>query len=215
MHQKTTKSGRLIIISAASGTGKSALIKKLCQLDPQLKISISYTTRQKRSNEVDGADYFFTKIDAFQRMIKTNKLLEYAKVFGNYYGTSKDWVESQLSMGSSILLEIDWQGAMQISQLIPDCVRIFILPPNYKALHERLLARGQDDTASIERRLQCATEEISHCHEYDFLMINDKFDIALSELHGIISALQQHKAIQQTDLREFVQNLLADSRNIH
>lgn len=215
LSQKNTKAGRLIIISAASGTGKTVLIKELCKIESQLKVSISYTTRQKRDNEIDGKDYFFTNIDKFQKIIKANKLLEHANVFGNYYGTSKDWVKSQLNIGNSVILEIDCQGAMQVSKIIPDCIKIFILPPTYNALHDRLLARGDDDIASIQRRLQCAAEEISHCHKYDFLMINDQFYSALEELRSIISAVQEDKGIQQTDLREFVKNLLADSQHIH
>lgn len=203
--------GKLIIISAPSGAGKTTLVKALCVADPGLMVSVSHTTRAKREGEVDGVDYFFTDTNTFQTMIDAGQFLEHAKVFDNYYGTSRDRVESQLKAGIYIILEIDWQGAARVRELMPDCVSIFILPPSVQALQARLTARGKDDTATIQRRMRDAFNEISHYDEYDFVLINDDLSHALSELQGIVAALRENRPIQQKDIRQFVDSLMAET----
>ena len=186
--KKAPRKGTLYIISAPSGAGKTTLVHALLESTPDLQLSISFTTRPKRPSEHDGIDYHFIDQEEFERRIKTGQFLEYAKVFDYYYGTSRAWVENELAHGENVLLEIDWQGAQQVRKIIPDTVSIFILPPSYKALEGRLRQRGADDEDTITRRMHDAVSEISHYHEYDYMVLNEKFDTALEDLQAIIRA---------------------------
>ncbi len=211
MNKQTNKSGKPIIISAPSGAGKTTLVQALCEADPNLTVSVSHTTRPRRDGEKDGIAYHFTDVDSFMEMVDREHFLEYAKVFDNYYGTSKNAVESQLNDGYDVILEIDWQGAARLRQLMPECISIFILPPSYHALETRLIERGEDDSPAIQRRMCDAINELAHYDEYEFLVINDNFAQALSELQGILVALRENRKIQQEDLSQFVADLMAEA----
>ena len=212
-NNKNSKTGRLIVISAPSGTGKTTLVQALCEADPKLMVSVSHTTRPKRDGETDGIAYHFTDVDSFREMINAGQFLEHAKVFDHYYGTSRNAVESQLSEGRDVILEIDWQGAARIRQLMPESISIFILPPSYQALETRLTDRGEDDSTTIQRRLRDAKNELSHYKEYDFLVINDEFEPALAELRDILASLRENRQVQQADLSQFVAGLMAETKD--
>lgn len=209
MNKQTNKPGKLIVISAPSGAGKTTLVKALCEADPKLMVSVSHTTRPRRDGEKDGIAYHFTDVDSFREMVDGEQFLEHAKVFDNYYGTSRASVESQLSKGIDVILEIDWQGALGVRQLIPESISIFILPPSFQALEIRLTGRGEDDAGTIQRRMDDAINELSHYKEYDYLVINDEFELALSELQALFAALREDQRPQQADLSEFVTRLMA------
>ena len=176
------------MIVAPSGAGKSSLVNALLQSEPGLTISLSTTTRSPRPGEVDGKDYRFVTPEVFQQEREQGQFLEWAQVHGHFYGTSKTWIEQQMQTGSDVILEIDWQGAQQIRKLIPAVQWIFIFPPSIEALEERLRKRGQDDQATIERRLAAAHIELQHAHEANFIVINDAFDQALADLRHILAA---------------------------
>ncbi len=199
----------MIVISAPSGAGKTTLVEALCKADPKLMVSISHTTRPKRDGEKDGVAYHFTDVNSFNEMVEQDQFLEHATVFDNYYGTSKAALESQLSKGIDVILEIDWQGAARVRQLMPESISIFILPPSYQALETRLTGRGEDDAGTIQRRMDDAINELSHYKEYDYLVINDEFELALGELQGLIAALRENQRPQQADLSDFVTRLMA------
>ncbi len=203
--------GKLIIISAPSGAGKTTLVHALDESDPKILVSISHTTRPKRHEEVESIAYFFTDEKSFMAMADNNQFLEHAIVFDNYYGTSKRWVEARLSEGYDVILEIDWQGAALIRQLMPDCVSIFILPPSIEALESRLAGRDGDDTSTIQRRMHDAINELSHHDEYDYSVINDEFSQALFELQDIVAALREDQQFQQADLSQFIAGLMAET----
>ena len=209
MNEQTNKSGKLIVISAPSGAGKTTLVEALCKADPKLVVSISHTTRSQRDGEKDSVAYNFIDVDSFREMVDAEQFLEHARVFDNYYGTSKAALESQLSQGIDVILEIDWQGAESVRQLMPESISIFILPPSYQALETRLTGRGGDDAGTIQRRMDDAINELSHYKEYDYLVINDEFELAVSELQGLIAALRENQQPQQADLTEFVTRLMA------
>jgi len=180
--------GSMLMIVAPSGAGKSSLVNALLQSEPGLTISLSTTTRSPRPGEVDGKDYRFVTPEVFQQEREQGQFLEWAQVHGHFYGTSKTWIEQQMQTGSDVILEIDWQGAQQIRKLIPAVQWIFIFPPSIEALEERLRKRGQDDEATIERRLAAAHIELQHAHEANFIVINDAFDQALADLRHILAA---------------------------
>jgi guanylate kinase len=180
--------GSMLMIVAPSGAGKSSLVDALLKGDPSLKLSLSTTTRAPRSGEVDGVNYRFLTKEAFIAERDQGQFLEWAEVHGHFYGTSRTWIESQMLSGSDVMLEIDWQGAQQIRKLIPSVQWIFIFPPSIEALEERLRKRGQDDEATIERRVAAAHIELQHAHEANYIVINDLFDQALVELQNIIAA---------------------------
>lgn len=180
--------GCLFVISAPSGAGKTSLVKALVQSDLDLSLSISHTTRPPRSEEVNGRDYHFVNKDTFQQMLANGEFLENAEVYGNCYGTSQKWINETVASGQDILLEIDCQGAKQVRQIFPQSVGIFILPPSADALATRLKTRAQDNAAVIQMRLAAAREEISHISEFDYVIINNKLEDALSELICIIRA---------------------------
>jgi len=203
-----TNRGRLWIIAAASGTGKTSLVKALLQHCPSLKVSMSHTTRPPRVNEVNGRDYHFIDRAEYQRMIDANDFLEHALVFDNGYGTSKSMVEAELSAGHDVLLEIDWQGARQVRQRLPEVNDIFILPPSKAALAERLRGRGTDSEAIIARRLQESVLELSHWSEFKFCLINDQFDQALMDLIAIVTGQGEAFLSQRPPLAAWVEKLL-------
>jgi len=180
------RKGRLFVITAPSGAGKTSLIDALMRADPSLKLSISYTTRAPRPGEKDGADYHFVGDDAFLAMRSRGEFLESAEVHGNRYGTSKGVITAALAKGEDLILEIDWQGAQQVRAIYPECVGIFILPPSIEELERRMRARGQDSDAVIRRRLDNAREELEHAGEFEYRIINKDFDTARRELAEII-----------------------------
>jgi len=180
--------GSMLMIVAPSGAGKSSLVNALLQEDPALKLSLSTTTRLPRPGEVEGKDYRFIALDEFIAEREQGNFLEHAEVHGNFYGTSRAWIEGQMKAGHDVILEIDWQGAQQIRQMIPEVQWIFIFPPSFEALEERLRKRGQDDEATIQRRLAAAHLELQHAHEADFIVINDDFERALIDLRHLVAA---------------------------
>lgn len=180
--------GTLFVISAPSGAGKTSLIQALVAAMPGLQISISHTTRAIRPGEKDHQHYHFVEQEKFKALLAEKIFLEYAQVFGNYYGTSRAWVEETLDQGIDVILEIDWQGGLQIQKLMPETLSIFILPPSREALRERLQTRGQDADATIESRLCGSVLEMMHYKDYQYLLINDDFERTLSDLIAIITA---------------------------
>lgn len=180
--------GTLFVLSAPSGAGKTSLVKSLLESTDNLCVSISHTTRAMRPGEANGVNYHFVSVDAFKAMLDESDFLEHAEVFGNFYGTSRSFVEQTLKTGKDVILEIDWQGAQQIRRIFPESISIFILPPSREALESRLRGRGQDPEPVIQTRLSKAKEEMSHFVEYDYLVINDQFDQALTQLRSIILA---------------------------
>jgi len=202
------KKGKLYIISAPSGAGKTSLIKKLIPITDKLMVSVSHTTRAQRPGEVNGIDYFFTAVENFKTLIEQQAFLEYAQVFDNYYGTSQKSVEDSLKQGNDVILEIDWQGAEQVRYILPDAISIFILPPSTEVLRERLQGRGQDSKAVIDRRMQDAVTEMSHYAEYNYLVVNDDFSHALTELKSIILANRLTIDHQQQNLDGLLIDLL-------
>ncbi len=181
-------SGNLFIVSAPSGAGKTSLVTALLNINKQIDLSVSYTTRTPRPGETNGVDYHFVAREQFTEMAKRGDFLESAEVYGNFYGTSQSWISQENGKGKDILLEIDWQGAAQVRSKFPDSIGIFILPPSLEALESRLHGRNQDSTEIISKRLQAAREDISHVAEFDYVIINDKLDEALHQLNAVVVA---------------------------
>ncbi len=176
---------RLFVLTAPSGAGKTTLVKTMVERDPELRFSISYTTREKRLNEVEGKDYFFVSDAEFQTLEERGELLEFALVFDNNYGTSRSQVEEHLANGHHVILEIDWQGAQQVRESKPDCVTIFVLPPSRDELERRLRDRKTDSDAVIERRLSDALGDMSHWDEFDYVIVNEDLERAVAELESV------------------------------
>ncbi|QKE65302.1 guanylate kinase [Aquipseudomonas campi] len=193
----TVTTGTLYIISAPSGAGKTSLVKALVDSEAQIRVSVSHTTRAMRPGEVDGVNYHFVSREQFTAMLEHSDFLEHAQVFDNLYGTSQKWVEQTLADGYDLILEIDWQGAQQVRRLMPQSKSIFILPPTQEALRHRLTNRGQDSGEIIERRMHEAVSEMSHYVEYDYILINDDFAHALTDLKAIFRANQLLQQVQQ------------------
>lgn len=183
----TTRRGKLFVIAAPSGAGKTSLVKALLERMPQLHVSISHTTRSRRPTEVAGREYYFVTVPEFEDLVKRGEFLEYARVFDNYYGTGRQPVEAQLAKGHDVVLEIDWQGAQQVRKALPECQTIFILPPSRQALEARLRNRATDSNEVIERRLRDAVGDMTHCREFDYVVVNDNFEHALDDLIQIVS----------------------------
>ncbi len=205
--------GTLYIISAPSGAGKSSLIQALLKTQPTYdsRVSISHTTRPMRPGEVDGEHYYFISVDEFKLLIEKNAFLEHAEVFGNFYGTSLAAIETMLNKGIDVFLDIDWQGAQQVRMRCPYARSIFILPPSKDELERRLIGRGQDSEDVIRQRMQKAVSEITHYNEYDYIIINDDFETALSDLRAILRSerLQTNRQYQRHEM--LLSKLLADS----
>jgi len=199
--------GRLYVVSAPSGAGKTSLVKALMEREPGIGFSVSYTTRKPRPNEVAGRDYHFVSPERFQEMAADNEFLEHAQVFDNYYGTGVRAVEEALANGEQLLLEIDWQGARQVRARLPEACSIFILPPSRSALEQRLKARSTDSDAVIERRLRDAAEDLTHWQEFDYVVVNDRFEQALEDLLSVVANRGERLAAQNPHVARFAATL--------
>ena len=206
------KEGILFIISAPSGAGKTTLVNALVKSDAELTLSVSYTTRPQRDGEIDGASYHFIDNDSFQEMVDKDSFLEYARVFDHCYGTGSQWVRDKLANKTDVLLEIDWQGAQQVRQHMENTVSLFILPPSFQALEDRLRGRG-DSAALVQRRMEDARRELSHYLEYDYLIINEDFELALQDLKAVIHAKRNNYSLQKRFFDEFARQLLVQPGN--
>lgn len=199
--------GRLFVVSAPSGAGKTTLVNAIVEQVDSVRLSVSHTTRPRRENEVDGRHYHFVSRDEFQNLVEKGAFLEHADVFGNYYGTSREAVQSLLEQGCNVILEIDWQGAQQVRQAMPGCRSIFILPPSGPELERRLRGRGTDSDEVIARRLAESRSDISHWTEFDYVIVNDRLDAALEELAQVISGQGDASRGNRPGLKEFADSL--------
>ncbi|MBI3561002.1 MAG: guanylate kinase [Gammaproteobacteria bacterium] len=206
----TLSTGTLYIFSAPSGAGKTSLVKALLEQLPHLAVSVSHTTRPMRPGEQDGVNYHFVSVPDFEKMVTAQAFVEHAKVFDNYYGTSKAALEQQLAAGIDVILEIDWQGARQIRHWQPQALGVFILPPSRQALLQRLTDRKTDSAEVIARRMRAAVDEIRHFDEYDYVVVNDEFSLALAQLCCIITNQRLRLAAQKSALAGVLPGLLAD-----
>ncbi len=202
--------GILYIISAPSGAGKTTLVQALVESVAGVVVSVSHTTREKREGEQDGVNYHFIDVPSFETIRDNGDFLEYARVFDNYYGTSRQHIQEQLLKGLDVILEIDWQGARQIRQLMTDCISIFILPPSIESLRERLTSRGQDSEEIIQRRMREAVGEMSHYAEFDYIVINDDLQQALTELSSIFISQRLKRDYQQQKSIDLIAGLLSE-----
>ncbi|HWZ64447.1 MAG TPA: guanylate kinase [Steroidobacteraceae bacterium] len=203
------KRGKLFVISAPSGAGKTSLVKALLASEPHLRLSISHTTRTRRPTESDGREYHFVSKPQFAQLVQRGEFLEHAQVFDNSYGTARAFVERELTQGHDVLLEIDWQGAQQVRRAMPDCVTIFILPPARAALAERLARRATDTSEVIRRRLKDAVGDMSHYREFDYVVVNDQFEQAVAELKRIVDGHGEELRSDRPQLAPLIAELLA------
>ena len=208
MNKQDHTTGQLYVISAPSGAGKTSLVKALLESTPNLQVSVSHTTRAIRPGETDGVNYHFVDESEFTSIRDAHGFFEWAQVFGNFYGTSRQAIQERLAEGIDIVLEIDWQGARQVKMLVDDAVSIFVLPPSTAALRKRLTDRGQDDDQIIEGRMEAARDELAHYDEADFIVLNDDFEIALKDLQSIIRAQRLSQQIQTKLLSSVIADLL-------
>lgn len=188
--------GNVFLVTAPSGAGKSSLVNALLENDAGLQLSVSCTTRPPRDGEVDGRDYFFVSREQFEQMRGSNELLEWAQVHDNFYGTPRSPLAKALELGRDVLLEIDWQGAQQVRRMLPGVTGVFILPPSLDALESRLRARGKDSEEVIAKRMAAASSEIAHAHEFEYVIINQEFSVALHQLEQIVSSARLRYARQ-------------------
>ena len=202
-----TVSGRLFILSAPSGTGKTSLTKTLLQVNINLCLSISYTSRPKRSNEIEGDDYYFVEREIFEQMLQNGEFVESAEIYGNFYGTSQKWINETIDSGKDVLLEIDSQGAQQVRKIFSNVVSVFVLPPSLEELERRLRSRGQDSNKVIAKRMDAAREEISHVSEYDYVIINDNMDEAVRDLICVVQAERLRMSAQLVRFHDLVTQL--------
>ena len=205
-------SGLLFVVSAASGTGKTSLVKALLERVNNLHVSVSHTTRGQRPGELDGVHYHFTQKQDFIDLVEQGGFIEYAEVFGNYYGTAQATVKDQLAKGHDVLLEIDWQGAQQVRNLFPESKQIFILPPSQFDLRERLSNRGTDAVDVIEHRLGCAVEDMQQYVNFDYVIINDDFNKALHDLESVITANRLVTLQQSARHQQLIEKLITLNR---
>jgi len=201
--------GRLFVIAAPSGAGKTSLVKALLERKPELHVSISYTTRKMRPTEEDGREYHFVSVNDFIQLRDQGQFLEYAQVFDNFYGTGRRPVETELARGNHVVLEIDWQGARQVRKSLPECVTIFVLPPSRGSLEERLRNRRTDSEEVIARRLRDAVGDMSHWSEFDFVVVNDQFERAVGDLVRIVEGSAPDLVAGRPDLKPLLSDLLA------
>ncbi len=201
--------GNLFVVAAPSGGGKTSIVNALLEQDPGIGLSVSYTTRRPRPGEVDGVHYHFVDEPRFMALMDAGEFLEHAHVHGNWYATSATWLKAQVDGGRDVLLEIDWQGAAQVRGLIPSSVHVFILPPALATLRERLERRGQDSSEVIARRLEAAQEEMRHCGEFDYVIINQDFVTAVADLAAVVRASRLRSAQQRARHPSLVASLLA------
>ena len=201
--------GRLIVIAAPSGAGKTSLVKALLANTPALRLSVSHTTRKRRDTEQEGREYHFVSVPEFERLRDAGEFLEHARVFDNFYGTSRGFVEQQLAAGHDVVLEIDWQGAQQVRRAMPQCVSVFILPPSRAALAERLARRATDTPEVIARRLADAAGDMSHYGEFDYVVVNDDFARAVQDLKQVIAGQAQDLGRDRPQLAPLLKDLLA------
>src|SRR5277367_1820023 len=200
--------GRLYVVSAPSGAGKTSLVKALMEREPRIRFSVSYTTRKPRPNEIPGRDYHFVSMERFDEMVAHDEFLEHARVFDNCYGTGLRAVQESLGLGEQLLVEIDWQGARQVRARLPEARSIFILPPSRGALEQRLRARSTDSEAVIERRLRDAADDLGHWNEFDYVVINDRFEQALVDLRAIVEDRGSQLVAQRTEVARLAAGLL-------
>ncbi len=200
-------SGSLFVISAPSGAGKTSLVQALLNINPQISLSVSYTTRAPRAGEIDGHAYHFVSRERFLEMAAGGEFLESAEVYGNLYGTSQCWIAEKTAKGNDVLLEIDWQGAQQVRKLFPHCITIFILPPSLEALEQRLNGRGKDSADVIAKRLAAVREDVSHVAEFDYVIINDNLNEALRELNAVVLAARLRGSRQLARHQQLINQL--------
>lgn len=203
--------GNLFVISSPSGAGKSSLISALLKRHADMKVSVSHTTRAPRPGEEDGVHYHFCQVDEFKSVIAEDGFYEWAEVFGNFYGTSKQAIQDQLNQGIDVFLDIDWQGAQQMREIVPGIITLFILPPSREELENRLNKRGQDSAEVIAKRMQQAQSEMSHYNEYDFVLVNDDFDQTLDEFERIVLAHRSQTSNIESKYSDLIGQLLAKS----
>ena len=204
----SNKQAKLFVVAAPSGAGKTTLVQAMISKNPDLRFSISYTTRPQRRNEADGVDYIFTSREQFAELLEQGEMLEHAEVFDNNYGTSRSQVDEHLAADHNVLLEIDWQGARQVRESMPECVTVFILPPSRRELERRLRDRGTDSEPVIERRLQDAVSDMSHWDEFDYVVINDDLDKAVIQLQSVLDGRSEATATTDEALRAAVAGIV-------
>ena len=195
----------LFVVVAPSGAGKTTLVDELLKREPNIRLSISFTTRAPRKGETHGREYHFVTRETFESMIAAGEFLEHADVYGNYYGTSRKWIETELASGHDVLLEIDWQGARQVRKLFAHMVGIFVLPPSLAELQRRLEGRGKDAPEAIQRRMASARNEVSHVLEFEYIIVNERFETALDDLVGIVRAARVSRAEQAIRLASLLE----------
>jgi guanylate kinase len=208
MTDRKHERGRLFVIAAPSGAGKTSLVRALMKLEPTLSFSVSYTTRPRRANEVEGRDYHYLSEEKFLQMAANGAFVEHAEVFGKHYGTSREQIESALARAQDLILEIDWQGARQVREKLPETIDIFILPPSRRVLEQRLRNRRTDSPEVIERRLRDSVEEISHWAEFRYVVVNDDFERALADMTAIVRGRGEGLRSDRAGLPELVAGLL-------
>jgi guanylate kinase len=204
----TQQQARLFVIAAPSGAGKTTLVKALTTRNPELRFSISYTTRPKRRNEADGVDYLFVDKSKFDELRTAGALLESAEVFDNFYGTSREQVNEHLENGHHVILEIDWQGAQQVREAMPECVTVFILPPTREELERRLRTRGTDSDEVIQRRLRDSLSDMSHWSEFDYVIFNDDLDKAVADLEAVLAGTDDRLSTTNPDVQTVVDGMI-------
>lgn len=205
----TTRPGKLFVVTAPSGAGKTTLTRALLAADPGLRFSVSFTTRAPRPGEQDGRDYFFVDHARFEQMIDAGELLEYAKVFDNYYGTGGAQIAAHVAAGHNVILDIDWQGARQVRERRPESVLVFIMPPSLAELERRLRGRATDDEAVIRRRLSEARDDMSHWQEFDYVVINDDVTAALAALRAILAGGGEANSARNPALQQRLDAILS------